>query len=206
MAIDTYGNLKTAVANYLNRSDLTSYIPDFITLALQRLNYGAETPFPSQPLRIPAMQEQDTGTIANGSIAFPTGFLEPIRVAVSSNGATWSLLYTPPERFSEVSNSTDLPVEYTYLDNAIKVPGSASSYTLDYYKAFTAFSADADTNWLLANAPGVMLYASLLEASPFLGSDDRIPGWHGMLKSSIAGLNRSTHRKAGGSLQVKVAR
>ena len=98
MAIDTYGNLKTAVANYLNRSDLTSYIPDFITLALQRLNYGAETPFPSQPLRIPAMQEQDTGTIANGSIAFPTGFLEPIRVAASSNGATWSLLYVPPER------------------------------------------------------------------------------------------------------------
>ena len=32
MAINTYDNLKTTIANYLNRSDLTSYIGDFITL------------------------------------------------------------------------------------------------------------------------------------------------------------------------------
>lgn len=206
MSITTYGELKTAVASYLNRADLTSYIPDFITLGMQRINYGADMPYPSQPLRIPAMQEQATGTISAGSIAFPTGFLEPIRVAVSSNGASWSLGYIPPERFSEVANSTALPVEYTYLDNAIKVPGSASSYTLDYYKAFTAFSADADTNWLLTNAPGVLLYAALMESAPFLGADERINGWFGMLKSAISGLNRSTMRQGGGSLQVRVVK
>ena len=27
MAIDTYANLKTTIANYLNRDDLTAYIP-----------------------------------------------------------------------------------------------------------------------------------------------------------------------------------
>ena len=206
MSIATYGELKTAVANYLNRADLTAYIPDFITLGVQRINHGAEMPYQSQPLRIPAMQEQATGTIASGSIAFPTGFLEPIRVAVSSNGCSWSLNYIPPVSFSEIENSTSPPVEYTYLDNAIKVPGSASAYTLDYYKAFTAFSADADTNWLLTNAPGVLLYAALMESAPFLGADERINGWFGMLKSAISGLNRSTMRQGGGSLQVRVVK
>lgn len=29
MALDTYSNLKTTIANYLNRSDLTAYLGDF---------------------------------------------------------------------------------------------------------------------------------------------------------------------------------
>ncbi len=37
MAISTYSDLKTTVANYLARSDLTSQIPDFITFAENRL-------------------------------------------------------------------------------------------------------------------------------------------------------------------------
>jgi len=36
MAISTYSELKTAVANWLDRSDLTDVIPDFITLAETR--------------------------------------------------------------------------------------------------------------------------------------------------------------------------
>jgi hypothetical protein len=37
MALNNYSDLKTSVANYLGRSDLTSAIPDFITLAEIRL-------------------------------------------------------------------------------------------------------------------------------------------------------------------------
>ena len=37
MALNNYSDLKTTVANYLARSDLTSVIPDFIQLAEQRL-------------------------------------------------------------------------------------------------------------------------------------------------------------------------
>ena len=50
MALDTYGGLKTAVGVWLNRADLTSYIPDFIKLAEQRINYGADGQYPSTPL------------------------------------------------------------------------------------------------------------------------------------------------------------
>jgi hypothetical protein len=33
MALTTYAELKTSIADFLNRDDLTSAIPDFITLA-----------------------------------------------------------------------------------------------------------------------------------------------------------------------------
>ena len=38
MALGTYTDLKTSVANYLEREDLTATIPDFITLTENRLN------------------------------------------------------------------------------------------------------------------------------------------------------------------------
>ena len=37
MALTTYAELQTAVANYLARTDLTSQIPDFIYIAETRL-------------------------------------------------------------------------------------------------------------------------------------------------------------------------
>ena len=37
MAFTTYTTLKTSIANYLGRTDLTDQIPDFITLAENRL-------------------------------------------------------------------------------------------------------------------------------------------------------------------------
>ena len=38
MSLSTYSELKTSVANYLNRDDLTSLIPTFIQLTETRLN------------------------------------------------------------------------------------------------------------------------------------------------------------------------
>lgn len=195
--ISTYAELKTAVASFLNRTDLTSIIPDLIRLGEQRIHYGGDLPFQTQPLRIPAMENQAAGTVS-GTISFPTGFIQPISLIVD-NGTKWALDYMTPTQFALKSNDSDEPTVYTYQNNNIEVAGTASiSYTLNYYKAFTSLSADADTNWLLTNAPGVYLYASLLEAQPFLMDDARMTTWHSMLKSSISALNRSTNFQGGG--------
>lgn len=205
MSIATYGELKTAVASWLNRADLTSYIPDLIRLGEQRIFYGADTPLSSAPLRIPAMQTRATGTITSSAIAFPTRFLEPIRIVGSSGGSDWSLQYVAPERYSEHSNSSGVPTVYTYLNNQIETSGTgAGSYILDYYQAFASLSADSDTNWLLTNAPGVYLYAALVESAPFLGDDTRLNTWLAGMKSAISAVNRSTKTQGGGSLATRV--
>jgi hypothetical protein len=45
------------------------------------------------------------------------------------------------------------------------------------------------TNWLTEFAPNVLLYRALLEATPFLKNDERIPVWERMYEEQIAGLN-----------------
>lgn len=207
MSIATYGELKTAVAVWLNRADLTGYIPDFITLAEQRINYGGEGAFMSAPLRIPAMQTAATGTIVASSIDFPTRFLEPVNLSATSGGNAWSLDYVSPSAFAGLASGAGLPSVYTYLSNAIKTAGTGSAtYTLDYYQAFSGLMADSDTNWILANAPGIYLYAALVESAPFLGDDPKLSLWANMLNSSIAAVNRATRYQGGGALVTKVIR
>ena len=38
MALTTYTELKASIADFLNRDDLTTVIPDFITLAESQIN------------------------------------------------------------------------------------------------------------------------------------------------------------------------
>lgn len=208
MSIATFGDLKTAVANYLNRSDLTSYIPDFIRLGERRIFYGGDNPYPTPPVRIPAMQNRATGSLSgvpSSSISFPTGFLEVIRIRASDGNKYWTLDYAPPNRLTEGENDTDVPSHYTFLNNEIEISGSGSaSYTLDYYKAFTSLTNDTDTNWLLTNAPDAYLFAALTESSSFI-NDERLPAWFGFYKSIVSSLNRSAAGKAGGSLYIKAA-
>ena len=204
MSITTYGELKTAVANWLNRSDLTSYIPDFIRLAEQRIYYGATGQFASDPLRIPALEAQTTGTVTGGSsISFPTRFLEILRFRAASGSVNWDVNYITPTQYAVRSNETGYPSFYTYLNNTIVVDGDSSvSYTIDYYQSLALFSSDSDDNWILTNVPSIYLYASLLEAGPFLRDDDRMMAWHRMYQSAVASVNRTTNKQVG-PLQVR---
>lgn len=69
MAFTSYSDLKTTVANYLGRSDLTTQIPDFIRLAETRL---------ARELRTRQMLKSATASMTGGDskIALPTDFLE----------------------------------------------------------------------------------------------------------------------------------
>ncbi|MDA0313536.1 MAG: hypothetical protein O3C65_15105 [Proteobacteria bacterium] len=85
--------------------------------------------------------------------------------------------------------------------------GPASSDTLKslYYKAFTALADDADTNWLLANAPDVYLYGAMLEAMPYLRNDARLPVWAELYAGAVDGLNsvEKGDRFSGDALQMR---
>jgi hypothetical protein len=45
------------------------------------------------------------------------------------------------------------------------------------------------TNWLSEYAPQLLLYGTLLEATPFLKNDERIPVWQSMYDRAAAMLN-----------------
>lgn len=59
-------------------------------------------------------------------------------------------------------------------------PNAASTWEILYYEQPALLGEDFQTNWLTEYAPDLLLYAALLEATPFLKKDDRIQTWQAM--------------------------
>jgi hypothetical protein len=193
MSISNYAELKTATANWLARSDLTSIIPDFITLAEAKLN---------RILRLRSMENTTTGTVGE-YVALPTGFVEMRSLTATDGASTWTLTYVPPD---QIGIDDSAPIEYSLIGDSIYFKGTSSSYTykLTYYKKFDALSGGV--NWLITNAPDVYLYATLLEAAPYIQDDQRIQVWESRLAIAVNDL-RTTDRgdRYGAALTVRVA-
>jgi hypothetical protein len=201
MAISTFAELKTSVATWLgNRSDLTALIPDFVTMAEARINYGGEEPYPTDPLRIRSMIANADVTMVAGtaSASLPTRFLEGRRGYIDGDAKRPLSFYAPTQFYgTDLTNFSGKPQIYTIEgDSFIFAPVPDSAYTLkvSFWQAFAALSGDSDTNWLLTNAPNVYLYSTLLEASIFTRNDQNVNRYLGLTKSAVNGLNASTAR------------
>ena len=202
MAISTYSELNTAVANWLDRDDLTNRIPEFIALCEARFN---------RSLRIRAMETLDTtvSTVAGTStVALPTGYVQMRDISLITSPIT-QLQYLTPEIMNRINagSRTGKPETYTIIANNIlfgPTPDSAYDISMLYYKTFDALTALAPTNWVITNAPDVYLYGALLEAEPFLMNDQRVQLWATALTQSINTLQEQDNkdRHSGSALRV----
>lgn len=70
-------------------------------------------------------------------------------------------------------------------------PTPNMDYTLEvlYYELPVLLDDSNQTNWLTEYAPDILLYAALLEATPFLKADERIPVWQQMYDRAAGMLN-----------------
>jgi hypothetical protein len=205
LSITTYAELVTALENWTHRSDVSARIPEFIALAENRVNFGSMDPqFKSDPLRVRAMQNRDSGNASSGAISFPTGYLETILLKIQVGGKNSVLTYRAPPANAPYESEAGNASFYTVLNNAIQVGPSSAAYVHDYYKKFDALTASATTNWLITNSPNVYLYGALIEAAPYMGKDAKLATWYRMFAGAINALQSSDRRAAyaGGTLAV----
>ncbi len=188
MSLSTYSDLQTSVANYLARSDLTSQIPDFITFAENRLR---------RELRIRQMLKSvTTATVANDStVELPADFLQVRDFVVVTNPLT-PLSYSSPSSLSNDPRASEVgvPKSYTILANDFQmspVPDAVYTVKLLYFAAPAYLSSSNTSNVFLTTAPDALLYASLIEAEPYLMNDARINTWGTMYDRAIASLAKS---------------
>ena len=188
MSIATYSELKTAVANYLARTDLTDQIPDFIRFAELRLR---------RELRIRQMLKSVTTATTGGdsTVELPSDFLEIRDFAVVTNPIQ-PLTYSSPAVFSRNTRSTESgkPLDYTILAAEFQlapVPDGAYTLKLLYFAAPTFLGDTNSSNVFLANSPDALLYASLLEAEPYIMNDARINTWGTMYDRAISTITKS---------------
>jgi len=174
MAISNFGELKTAVSNWLADSTLDSRIPEFITLAEGRIRRDVR-------VRFRAMETTSSLTISSRSTALPTRFVGTRRFYLSGS-PNRRMQYLTPDNYwiRHLSNETGEPKFYTIEgDNLLVGPAPDSSKTgvLLHYASFAPFSSDSDENTLLTDHAGIYLYGALVEAAGFIGDDPRISIW-----------------------------
>ena len=188
MSFATYSDLQTSIANYLARSDLTSVIPDFITLAENRLR---------RELRIRQMLKSvTTATVKDDStVELPSDFLQVRDFVVMTNPIT-PLSYSSPSALSNDPKAlwVGVPRSYTILASEFQlspIPDAVYTVKMLYFAAPAYLSASNTTNVFLTSAPDGLLYGALVEAEPYLMNDARINTWGSMYDRAISSLTRS---------------
>ena len=202
MAINTYATLQTAVANWLDRSDLSDRIPEFITLAEARFN------------RILRIRDMETVSTALSTVSgtreysLPTGFVQMKEFHLTTDPIT-PLSYITPEMMSrmQAGSSKAKPKVFTMIaDNVRLGPNPDAVYTTSmlYYKKTTALTASATTNDMLTNNPDVYLYGALLEAEPFLMNDQRVQLWSIAFKQAIEDIQFQDNKDRHSGSEMRV--
>ena len=191
MAITTYAELKTAVADFLNRDDLTNTIDTFIDLAEVQLN---------RDVRHWKMEQRSEAEIDDQYLTLPTDWLETIRITVEDTVPYALNLLSRDEiqdRRLRGANVTGKPVYYAHIAGELELyPTPDATYNIEllYTQKLEALSASNTSNWLLSEAPDLYLYAVLLETAIYLRDDERIAAYAGMYQSKLAALNASSKK------------
>ena len=199
MTISTYGTLKSAIADFLNRDDLTAVIPTFISLAEAQMN---------RDIRHWRMEERATLTLSSQYTALPADWLQTTSLSLNNQRLEYVSRDNMLERAEQTSVYTGNPDSYTLTGGELEVyprPSVSVDATLIYTQKIPALSDGAPTNWVLAYFPEVYLYGSLLHSAPYLQDDARLQVWAPIYAASVTQVNADSLRsKAGTNMRLKI--
>jgi hypothetical protein len=202
MSISTYTELKTAVANFLARDDLTSQIPNFIQLAESRMSRELETR---------DQEKRATATLTSGDeyIALPTDLREVRSVALTTDPKTVLTYYSPTSLDSTYSSGgSGKPLGFSIVGGEMKLrPIPDSSYTAEiiYVGGLSALSDSNLTNVVLTRHPDAYLYGALAESYAFLLDETRAAQYMQRFSMAIDEIKVDEQRAhyGTGSLQIQ---
>lgn len=185
MSISNFTELKSSIADFLNRDDLTSVIPTFIKLAEADMN---------RKLRHWRMEKRSTSVLDTQYTAFPNDFIEAIRLMLTGTNEHRLELITLSELMDKRANDNTAatPKFYAMIDGSLEVyPTPDQNYTLEmvYYSQIDVLSSTNATNWVLTYHPDAYLYGSLTHSAPYLGEDARSEVWARLYQNAISGTN-----------------
>lgn len=195
MSIATYGELKTAIAAYLHRDNLTDFIPDFVQYAETVIS---NDPDPTDPEELPGIRARNQGKrvtalMSTAYIDMPADFLSTRDMQLNTDPVQYLDYLSPKVMTAKYPSGTvGKPRFYTIHGDEFQFgPAPDSEYTLEisYNAKYTAFSDDGDTNWLLTNHPFAYLYAACIAGAAH--TDDDPAKWAALYKSIASGINKT---------------
>ena len=187
MSFTNQSALEAVVADYLNRTDLTTQITDAVELCEARLRrHEATRTLTSTSLTLDA-----------ASVSLPSDFRSAYSLYYNSdNGAYGPIEIVSPERVMEYTGtfgSAGRPavaaILYDPLSLLLGPAPSGSTYT-----ATLVYDQGMDSTYLLAHFPDIYLYGTLVEMIPFIRDDNRIPMFEQRFQQALEELRQYNQR------------
>jgi hypothetical protein len=195
----TFTTLKQDVQRYLERGNTLAsdpivfeQIPRLINLAERRI---------ARELKIEGFINVVTGTLSSGQSVYPKPDRWRDTVSMSIGTGTgnntrkvlFARVYEYLRSYWPNALETGVPLFYSDYDYShwLLAPTPDADYPFEilYYELPPLLDESVQTNWITEYAPQLLLYGTLVEATPFLKNDERIPVWQSMYDRAAAMLN-----------------
>lgn len=194
----TYASLITDIQVYAERSDapFVTQIPRFVMMAENRL---------ASEIRGLGIQKYVKGTLSGAILPKPTRWRETISFNLTVAGSRVFLqprTYDYCRAFWPVPAETEVPRYYADYEYehfiVVPTPNSAYEFEIAYYERPEPLGETNQTNWFTQYAPQLILYASLLEAQPFLKRAERTAEFQALYDRALQGVAQETSRRISG--------
>lgn len=201
----TYTSLVEDVIAYSeqNSAEFLAQIPRFIMMAENRLS----------------LEYKGLGNIkvvnfelTEGSyiIEKPENWRETVHIVITSangkktlknRGVEYIQTYWPDPSIKDVPEFyADYNYDHFYIG---PTPNQTYNSVLSYYQKPEHLSDSNQTNWITRNVPQALLYATLLEAQPFLKRSDRIQEFQNLYDRAIGILSDEDERRSTDRSQIR---
>jgi hypothetical protein len=193
VGFSTRDELKAAIADWLNRSDLSARIDDFIALTDAEIH-----------TRLRRAVSRINVTLDSDAVALPPATCEEVRAgAIQSTdvwknrplyGATPEVIYQRRAQYREAGVPRYVAVvnDTLLLD---RTPDQDYTAELIVFAPHTALTSAQTSNAVLQEAPNIYLYGALKHAAPFLEHDERISLWERLYDDALERLNKKRERE-----------
>lgn len=197
MSISTYAELQAAVANWLDRGDLSARVPEFIVLAEAQMN---------RLLRARGATGRSTATVGAEFAALPADFAQAISLRVAT-GSDWEEL-SPSDQatMSGYAAATGRPRLYSVVGGELRfypAPDTDHIVEMTYFSRVPALSVTNPSNWVLASHPDAYLYGTLVHSAPLLRDADILGTWKALSDAAMDQII-SERRQPGGRLRTDI--
>jgi len=204
-----FQGLCNKIADTMNRQDLTSVIPDFVSLATTRIQRDMSR------VKHPMMIKRAQASVIDNYVPLPIDFISAYQLAeqdtnnfiayitpdqsmtVQSQG--WNPSQSPVPILPPYWSPTGSALYYTIIGNRIRMvpaPGQAAPELLDlwYYAKIDPLNNTTTTNWVLSRYPDLYLYGALVHTAPYLKDDERIAVWDGLYQGILRDIEVEADR------------
>lgn len=177
----------------MNRSDLTTQIPDFIRLA--------EADFEDRD----EIQREARGTLnlTNQFTTLPTTLRELRSIRHDATNQRGPIELVPSDVLPEkkaIIGGTGIPRYAAVVTNGTEievapVPDQTYTVNIKYLETLSRLSSTQSSNWVLSEHPDIYLYGALVHSAPFLKNDERLAVWEQRYEKALALAKRAADRR-----------